>query len=144
MSWGYKILGVYLVFVTGIVFLVIKSSNQKVDLVTKDYYEQELMYQDKINETARASKLTGAITCEVKGQQILVKLPAEMSGQDVSADVLLYCPSDSRKDVSRQIQTNNGQLLMDFPAGYKGQFEVKVNWKAGGQAYYTTQKLFIQ
>ena len=59
MSWGYKILGVYLVFVTGIVFLVIKSSNQKVDLVTKDYYEQELMYQDKINETARASKLTG-------------------------------------------------------------------------------------
>ena len=83
------------------------------------------MYQDKINETARASKLTGAITCEVRGQQILVQLPAEMSGQEVSADVLLYCPSDSRKDLSRQIQTNNGQLLMDFPAGYKGQFEVK-------------------
>ena len=45
MNWGYKILTVYIIFIAGILFLVFKSSNQNQDLVTKDYYEQELKYQ---------------------------------------------------------------------------------------------------
>ena len=39
----------YAVFVAGIVFLVVKASSQKFDLVTKDYYEQELQYQNVID-----------------------------------------------------------------------------------------------
>ena len=49
MNWGYKILLVFAVFVAGILFLVYKSSNQKMDLVTTDYYEKELKYQQKID-----------------------------------------------------------------------------------------------
>ena len=42
MNWGYKIVLVYIVFITGIVTLVYKSSAQNQDLVVNDYYEQEL------------------------------------------------------------------------------------------------------
>ena len=42
MSWGTKILIVFILFVGGILFMVIKSSIQKTDLVTTDYYAKEL------------------------------------------------------------------------------------------------------
>ena len=51
MNWGYKILMVYVIFIAGILLLVFKSSSQNQDLVTEDYYEQELKYQQKIDET---------------------------------------------------------------------------------------------
>lgn len=144
MSWGYKIAGAYLVFVAGIVFLVYKSSTQKVDLVTSNYYEQELMYQHKIDEAARAATLTGGLVCEITDGKLSVVLPNEMASAKVDAEVLLYCPSDSKKDISRNMQTGSGRLEMDIPREYKGQFEVKVNWQAEGKAYFATQKLFIQ
>ena len=45
MNWGYKIILVYVLFVAGIVFLVVRSSMENTDLVTSDYYEKELKYQ---------------------------------------------------------------------------------------------------
>ena len=42
LSWGYKIMFVYTAFVAGIGFLAFKANNEKFDLVTKDYYDQEL------------------------------------------------------------------------------------------------------
>ena len=45
MNWGYKIMLAYVVFIAGILFLVFKSSSQKVELVTENYYEQELKFQ---------------------------------------------------------------------------------------------------
>ena len=56
-NWGYKITVFYLVFIAGIMYLVIQSSRQKMDLVTTDYYAQELKYQDKIDQSKRAGEL---------------------------------------------------------------------------------------
>ena len=47
LNWGYKIAIFYILFVVGIVFLVFKASNQKVDLVTADYYGEEVRYQGR-------------------------------------------------------------------------------------------------
>ncbi|MGL6269890.1 MAG: FixH family protein, partial [Chitinophagaceae bacterium] len=64
-NWGYKIAVFYLVFIAGIMFLVIKSSRQQMDLVTTDYYAQELKYQDKIDQSKRADGLSEPIRHEV-------------------------------------------------------------------------------
>jgi hypothetical protein len=44
MNWGKRILFLYLAFVSGIVFLVVKSHGREVALVANDYYQQELHY----------------------------------------------------------------------------------------------------
>ena len=61
MNWGYKILLVYVVFVAGIMFLVFKSSSQKMDLVTTDYYAKELKYQQKIDAMNKVQKLSDTV-----------------------------------------------------------------------------------
>jgi len=49
MSWGKKITILYIGFVLLIVSMVTISASHKIELVSKDYYAQELDYQQKIN-----------------------------------------------------------------------------------------------
>ena len=144
MSWGYKILSVYVLFVAGIMFLVFKTSQEKVDLVTKDYYEQELKYQERIDQSARAASLSSGLSYQVGDGMVSIKFPSEMNGKSVEADVLLYCPSDKQKDISKKLETTNAEMVMPFPASYKGMFELKMHWKAEGSDYYSSHKFFIQ
>ena len=61
MNWGYKILMVYILFVAGIMVMVFMSSTQNTDLVTTDYYEKELVYQQKIDQISRTSALSAKV-----------------------------------------------------------------------------------
>jgi hypothetical protein len=144
LSWGYKLILVYSIFVIGILWMVFRASSQKVDLVTKDYYEQELVYQRKIDESARAAKLTSGVVCAVTNSQLHIQFPAEMASGKLDAVVLLYCPSDNAKDITRSYTSTNGELLFDLPPAYKGAFDVKLNWKYNGESYYNEQKIFLQ
>ena len=49
MNWGLRIIILYLSFVALIVTLVSLCMGRKVELVSKDYYKQELEYQGKID-----------------------------------------------------------------------------------------------
>jgi hypothetical protein len=57
MSWGYKILIFYGLFVGMMAALVIGSYQHKVNLVSKDYYEMELKYQDVIDGSPKITLL---------------------------------------------------------------------------------------
>lgn len=75
MNWGYKILTVYIIFVAGILFLVFKSSFQKQDLVVHDYYEQELKFQQRIDETERANALSADVKYLIREKEIIISFP---------------------------------------------------------------------
>ena len=78
LSWGHKIAATYLVFVAGMVFLVFKANSEKFDLVTKDYYEAELKYQEIIDQTANATELSAQVIVEKNGTELTIRFPSEM------------------------------------------------------------------
>jgi len=86
MNCGYKILIVYAVFVSGIMFLVFKSFSQKMDLVTTDYYAKELKYQQKIDETNRVNTLSAPLICEIKDDELIIVFPKDFSGKNISGE----------------------------------------------------------
>ena len=120
MNWGYKILFVYLAFVGGIVWMVIKSSTQKMDLVTTDYYAKELKYQEKIDEAKRTSALSKPLECSVVNEQISIKFPEDFSGKEIKGEVHLYCPSDEGKDLVQPFSTKDNLLNISLPKNSKG------------------------
>jgi len=143
MNWGYKILTVYIIFVAGIIFLVFKSSSQNQDLVTTDYYEQELKYQQKIDEMQRANALSAEVKYEISSNDIMVSFPEEMKGKKLTAHVLLYCTADKNKDIEQDLSTGNGQLMIKFPSSNKGAHELKITWVVNGTSYYNQHKIMI-
>ncbi|MBP6022048.1 FixH family protein [Ferruginibacter sp.] len=143
MNWGYKILVVYGVFVAGIMFMVFKSSSQKMDLVTTDYYAKELKYQDDINATENANALSENVRYEIKGNQVLLHFPKDLSGKTIAGNAVLYCPSDENKDIKQDFSLQDAPLVLQLTARSKGQFELHITWQAGGVSYYFEQKIFI-
>ncbi|MBL0356996.1 MAG: FixH family protein [Chitinophagaceae bacterium] len=116
MNWGYKILFVYLAFVAGIVVMVFKSSSQKIDLVTEDYYAKELKYQDRIDAINRSNALSAPVKYEVVNQQMIISFPKEFAEKKISVTVVLYCPSDDRKDITKEFVTSNAVVTADIQA----------------------------
>jgi len=144
MNWGYKILFVYLFFVAGILVLVYKSSSQKVDLVTENYYQQELKYEQKIDEAERAQSLSSPVKYDVDNNHITISFPDEMKGKKVNAKALLYYAADERKDSIYILETNSAKLLMTLPKNTKGMYEIKMDWLADSVKYYSEHKLLIK
>lgn len=144
MNWGYKIITVYAVFVAGIAFLVFKSTTQNQDLVTNDYYEQELKYQQRIDEIQRSNALSASVKYKISRDDITISFPEEMKGTILDAKVLLYCTADKSKDIQQEIKTDDAIVHFKIPKGNKGLHELKISWTANKITYYFEDKLMIQ
>lgn len=144
MSWGYKILLLYSVFVIGIVYMVFKSSAQNVDLVTPDYYEQELKYQSTIDATNLANALSEKLKCTADEQALTIVFPKEMQDVQKHTSVWLYCIANKKKDIRQEVTTADATVTVPLRPDNKGMYDVKVTWKANGKDYYFEEKLFLQ
>ena len=143
LSWGYKIMFVYIAFVAGMGFLVFKASSQKFDLVTKDYYDQELKYQRVIDQAANSSRLSAPVTVDRKEGEIKISFPDEMKNKKKTVDFYLYYAADAKKDFRKSFELNENVLAQALPVGMKGMYELKLTWEAEGVEYYFEQKLFF-
>lgn len=143
LSWGYKITIVYVAFVIGIGVLVFKASSQKFDLVTKDYYDQELKYQQVIDQAANASRLSAPVTIEKSDAVLKIRFPDEMRNKKKLVDFYLYYAADAKKDFRKSFELNENEIAQALPAGMKGMYELKLSWETGGVKYYYEKKLFF-
>jgi len=95
MSWGNKLVLVFIVFGLFIGVLVYKAMNTKSDLVSKEYYKEELKYQEKIDGMNNAAKLS-AVKIEQDLAAIRIQLPAEQKGAEVYGDIYFYCITEEK------------------------------------------------
>ncbi|MDZ4757959.1 MAG: FixH family protein [Bacteroidota bacterium] len=144
MNWGYKIIIVYAVFVAGILFLVFRSVNEKIDLVTDDYYAQELKYQDRIEDIKRSNKLSAEVICKTENDKVFIKFPSEFNGKNINGKLLIYFPADKEKDIHKNFTTTNAELEQTLAPNTKGAYSIQINWSCGGENYYFEKKIFIQ
>jgi hypothetical protein len=143
ISWGYKIASVYMLFVAGILFLVFKANNEEFDLVTKDYYGEELKYQQVIDETENYSKLSAPLSVEKTDSTVNIRFPEEMKGKKKEIDFYLYYPADAKKDFRISIETNENEFAQPLPTGTKGMYDLKLSWQADSIKYLHRQKIFF-
>src|SRR5664279_4484108 len=107
MNWGYKIVVVYVIFVTGMLFLVYKSSTQNIELVTEDYYAKELVYQQKIDAVKRAGLLSAPVNIKFINHELTIYFPKDFASKKIAGDVTLYCPSDEKKDMNQKFSVTD-------------------------------------
>lgn len=143
MNWGTKILIVYVAFIAGILFMVFKSSSQKTDLVTTDYYAKELKYQDKIDEMNRVAALSSPIKYILANNTLIIEFPKDFAGKKITGEAVLYCPSDENKDIKQQFSLLDESLKVNIPAASIGLYQLQLSWQDGGVSYYFEKKIFI-
>jgi len=78
LNWGVGIVITIACFIGFIMFFVIKMSTDKKydhDLVTEEYYKQELAYQDQIDAQQNSARLVKNIQVEVNAEGIQIMFP---------------------------------------------------------------------
>jgi FixH len=144
MNWGNKLLVTFIVFGTGMSYLVYRSMNVNYELVEKDYYKNELRYQQVIDGTKRANALATPVTFQQSGQNIELQLPAEMKSKAITGDIWFYCAYDETRDRKFSLQIDSEANQSFSKAQFRsGTYTVKISWKEGENQYYSENKLSI-
>lgn len=145
LNWGHKLTLGILLFMGFIFFLVYKAVNTNYDLVSKEYYKDELQYQDVIDGTNRANKLSSPLVIKLDSGKISMQFPAEMKGKKTEGKAWFYCPSDAKKDQKIALALNV-DALQTLPHGQisADKYIVKVSWTTDGVSYYNEQPLTVK
>lgn len=144
MNWGNKLLLVFVVFGSGISYMVYRCMQTPVDLVSEHYYKDELAYQRVIDGTRQANALSGKVNLSLTSGGFLVLLPAEMRERPVRGSVQFYCPADASRDrVFPLVIGMGGRAEIAAPGLLRGHYTVKVSWTADGVGYFSEQPFII-
>lgn len=143
ITWGHKILFVYLAFVVGIMFLVFKANQQKFDLVTSNYYDAELKFQNVIDEKQRVAELSAPPKISHSVNSVSIQLPDEFLNKEVKGQLYLYRPSDASKDIKINFTTAKSFVDLALNKNLSGAYEVKLSWQADAKTFYNEQRIFF-
>jgi len=136
LNWGYKIGIVYLGFVALIVVLVVASMHQHFDLVSKDYYGEEIAYQKVIDAGKNQAALTSPILLTSDAAMVHLKFPALFDKKALKGTVQFYSPTDSKNDKEVAINTNDGWMDINHGDWTKTAYVAKISVECEGKNYY--------
>lgn len=145
MNWGNKLLLVFVGFGSLMSFMVYRCMQSPVNLVAKEYYRDELAYQQVIDGKALAQQLSSDVQVQQSTDSIRIQLPAEMKDRAIKGQVLFYCAADSRKDRHFDLQPDDAALQrLPNKLVLPGQYLVKVDWLVGDARYYSETPFTVQ
>lgn len=141
INWGTKIAIFYISFVLFILAMVYMAFGEKYDLVTEDYYQQELEFQDKIDKSANAFALDEKLKIVIKSGSVILKFPSSL--KETSGTINFFRPSDSKADFTEDINLNDGNQSISIEKFTKGKYIVKTEWKNEGTEFFQEDVIFI-
>ena len=145
LNWGYKILIVYLLFAAGMLTMVYLTTQENRDLVSDNYYEEELAYQEIIDQSSRTAKLSTAVEIELDqlNKKINISLPSEFTNTAVEGTWSLYYAADKNRDLQGIVKTNDGKQQIEIPRDRTGSYTLKLQWNSVNQVYYFEKIIFF-
>jgi len=145
INWGTKLTIVFIIFAGSISYMVYQCIKMPVDLVSAEYYKEEIAYQQVIDGNTNANSLTTKVELQQAGNSIIVHLPEQLKNQAVQGSILFYCSANASKDRRFELQPGNSTEQVITTGKVKpGTYMVKTNWWANKVHYYNEQPLTVQ
>lgn len=128
-----------------VVAMVIFAMTKNTDLVSDNYYEKEIKYQDQIDKEKRTKELGEQIKIDYQGTYISIKFPNTYNIRDIKGTTLFYRPSEARKDIRLNLELDSlGEQKIITYKFSKGLWKIQVNWKMNGKDYYNESSVRIE
>jgi hypothetical protein len=144
MNWGRSLILVFVVFAAFMGYLVYRASGTHFDLVSKEYYKDELRYQDKIDGFRNAAAME-AVQLRVDSTGILqIRFPEQMKGKPVQGSLWLYCKMDAGKDIHIPLaEDTTGMRVINVSGKASGKYQAKLHWEVLRVPYEFEQEIII-
>ena len=137
-NWGTGIVLAFIAFISFIMYFVINMNTNKKydhDLVTDDYYKEELEFQNDIDKEKNAVELSQNVHWEKVSEGIKLTFPETFVANKITGKVFLYRPSNKQFDFEIPISLSNHHLLIPDSRLLDGRWNIKVYWQYNGKSY---------
>lgn len=122
-------------------------SRHPADLISPNYYEEEVRYQgqiDRLQHTQERAQLA-SVAYEVANKRITISLPVGTAQAKAAGKIQLYRPSAANLDRQIELAPNpDGVQVIDAAALVPGLWKVRVSWTVGDRDYFMDQKIIIR
>ena len=138
INWGTGIVLAFIGFITFIMYFIVSMNiNDKYDhdLVSEDYYADELKYQDQINKLKNSKTLENNIGYQKTTDGLLIKFPKELDYTKIKGKMFLYRPSNKQLDFETTISLSNPYLLIPDKRLVDGRWNIIIDWQYNGKSY---------
>jgi hypothetical protein len=138
INWGTGIVLAFIGFIAFILYFVINMNiNDKYDhdLVTEEYYKEELEYQKDINKLNNAKKLSQDIDYNRTPEGLMISFPENLDIKKITGKVFLYRPSNKQLDFETSISLSKPHLLIPDKRLVDGRWNIKIDWQYNGKSY---------
>lgn len=141
MNWGKSIILVFVVFAGFIGSMVYRMNRQQVDLVSDNYYQDEITYQQHIDRVTNARHRPSlTMTYQADRQQVVFALPGALQ----KGEITFYRPADRQQDFRVRIPGAPAtRQVVRTGALAKGYWRVQFTWSDGQREYYDEEQLFL-
>jgi hypothetical protein len=145
INWGTGIVIGIVVFVVISITMTVIFMTQDVSLVSDNYYEKSLSYQDEIDKQSRTKSLDEQVKINFNGEIIDILFPSSYLGKDISGEIFFYRPSNPALDFKILLELNEeGNQLILAKNFEKGFWRLKLNWTMNGNGYYNERAITIE
>ena len=138
INWGTGIVLAFIGFISFIMYFIITMNVDKKyehDLVTEDYYAEELDYQNDINKLENSKKLSENISYNKTEEGLVIYFPNNLDPVKITGKVFLYRPSNKQLDFDTAISLSKPYLLIPDKRLVDGRWNIKIDWQYNGNSY---------
>lgn len=130
-SWGHGVviaLFAFIVFILSMLFLF-PNGQKNSEMVTDNYYEEELQYQDVIDSKKRADDLEEKPTYSQNPTGIKIVFPKDYNNSNTTVKFVLNRTDDQNLDIKKSEQLDAAQSIL-IPAKVlkAGNYTLRLTW----------------
>lgn len=142
MNWGKSIILAFILFATFIAVLVTVCMRQDISLVTKDYYQEELKYQDQIERMSNAAALTHKPVITASAERRLT-LSFDQLPNIETGELKLFCPANAAADKTFALRATPETTQVLGNSLPKGMYRARMTWRMQGREFYIEEIIHL-
>ena len=145
VNWGTAIVIAMIAFIVFILTFVYRSAvmdEYQHELVSEDYYGDELHYQEEIDKINNASKLEVDVTMVRTADGLTFRFPEDLAPEKISGTISLQRPSNKSLDLKMPIELTDSDFLIPDQSLASGKYIIVVDWKHENSEYMFKDEIF--
>lgn len=142
MNFGNWIVVAFVLFAIFIGTLVTVCVKQDINLVSKNYYNDELKYQDQIGRINNTNKLAVKPTIVKVDSNVQVQFDSKFKIQN--GELKMFCPADPMRDKTFTLFPSTGNTqLFDISSLRSGMYKARLLWSMDGKEYFVESVIYV-
>lgn len=143
ISWPAGIiiaLSAFIIFILTFVYLSFTSKYSH-NLTSEDYYNEELNYQQEIDQQNNGIELSENVTIEKVSKGLLISFPSEFDPSAISGTISFQRLSNLKLNFSLPIILKSKDVLIEDENLVPGRWDIKIEWNVNDKDYLLKEKI---